>query len=85
VSEPKICPRCGTPQQWNKGRHCACGFDFGSDPSLAPPPGEPPADPSLTEPGPAARVLSGVLFFLGACCVVLAIVYVGCAYLLRGI
>lgn len=29
VSQPKICPKCGTPQQWEMWRHCACGYDFG--------------------------------------------------------
>ena len=31
----KKCPQCGTPQQWEMRRHCACGYDFG--------PPEPPA------------------------------------------
>jgi hypothetical protein len=35
MREPKTCPKCGTPQQWEMWRHCACGYDFG--------PGEIPA------------------------------------------
>ncbi len=25
----KICPKCGTPQQWENWRLCGCGYDFG--------------------------------------------------------
>jgi len=25
----KVCPKCGTPQQWILWRHCDCGYDFG--------------------------------------------------------
>lgn len=27
--ERRICPNCGTPQQWELWQHCACGYDFG--------------------------------------------------------
>jgi hypothetical protein len=36
MSQPKKCPKCGTPQQWEMWRHCSCGYDFG--------PGEIPAE-----------------------------------------
>jgi hypothetical protein len=28
MSETKICPQCGMPQQWKMWRFCACGHDF---------------------------------------------------------
>jgi hypothetical protein len=29
MSEGKICPVCGLPQQWEMWTRCACGYDFG--------------------------------------------------------
>jgi hypothetical protein len=28
--ERRICPKCGSPQQWEMWQLCACGYDFGS-------------------------------------------------------
>lgn len=65
MSESKICPKCGTPQQWELWRHCACGHDFGPSrwsTQLRPHEPEPKADDGSRDADLVNRFLWRLLF-----------------------
>jgi hypothetical protein len=85
VSEPKICPKCGRPQQWKLWRHCPCGFDFGHDPSIPEVPAAQVAATKIPEIDGISRLGCTLALIFGGICLALAIVWAGCAYSLRGL
>jgi len=70
MSSFKICPKCGTPQQWELWRQCICGFDFGLDSSVLDPPNLPEiceTETSVAKPSVPSRrgcLLALIVIFL---------------------
>jgi hypothetical protein len=54
----RICPDCGTPQQWEKWRRCTCGYDFG--PVVPPLPNR----SAQAEPAHAGPLMSARTFYI---------------------
>jgi peptidoglycan/LPS O-acetylase OafA/YrhL len=70
---PKICPRCGTPQQWEIWRRCLCGHDFGPPPQAAHPAQTRSETASTVPPAPPsfARLSAALLFASTGCALLL--------------
>jgi len=65
-----ICPNCGKLREPEDAAACACGHSYAS---------------SSPSPSSNSGLMTGCLIAVGIVLVILAIIYAGCAYSLRGL